>query len=159
MTFPYKIEIGILDFIKTGRFDYVKIGQSKEWILNNFPDPDDIGMGDTISNAKIWFYGNIELHFEKNELCLIFCENIARLDGGAHLKLNKWILDDTNSLTLLNFIEKLNIERIDFSKTTEKYDFEYVRLNILSSNVQLTFTDEENNSKNPNKFMLSAFRL
>lgn len=156
---PNKIEIDILDFIKTGKFDYLKVGQTKEWILNNFPDPDDIGIGDTIMNAKIWFYGNIELHFDKEELFLIFTDNIDDLDGGQNLKLNKWILNDRNSLTLSNFIDKLNIERIDFSKKTEKSDLEYVRLNISKSNVQLTFTDEENRLTNPNQFKLSSFSL
>jgi hypothetical protein len=81
-----KIHIDILSFIRTGKFDYLKIGQTKEWILNNFPDPDDIGIGDTIKNAQIWFYGNIELHFDKDELSLIFSENIVGLDGGPSIE-------------------------------------------------------------------------
>ena len=159
MTLPNKIEIDILDFIKTGKFDYLKIGQTKEWILNNFPDPDDIGIGDTINNAKIWFYGNIELHFDKDELFLIFTDNIDDLEGGQNLELNKWILSDRNSLTLSNFIDKLNIERIDFSKKTENFDLEYIRLKIFDSNVQLTFINKENGATNPNEFKLSSFNL
>ena len=34
------IEIDFLGFFKTGKFDCLKLGQSKEWILNNFPNPD-----------------------------------------------------------------------------------------------------------------------
>ena len=94
------IEIDILDFFKTGKFDYLKLGHSKEWILNNFPDPDDFGMGENLLTAKIWFYGNIELHFDKSELFLIFSENINDLNGGQFLKLNKWILDEQNGYHL-----------------------------------------------------------
>lgn len=159
MTLPNKIEIDILGFIKTGKFDFLKIGQTKEWILNNFPSPDDIGIGDTINNAKIWFYGNIELHFDKDKLCLIFSDNISDLDGGEYLELKKWVFNDTDSLTLSKFIDELNTERVDFSKKTEKFELEYIRLNIVGSNVQLTFIDEENVLTNPNDFRLSAFSL
>ena len=159
MKLSNKIEIDILAFFKFGKFDYLKVGQTKEWILNNFPDPDDIGMGDTLRNSKIWFYGNIELHFEEDELSLIFSDNIIDLDGGEFLVLNKWILDDQSKLKLSCFIEKLNDERIDYTKKTEKLDLEYVRLTITGSNVQLTFIDEENKLSDPNEFRLSAFSL
>src|SRR5262245_51733959 len=106
MTISHNIDIDILDFFKTGRFDYLKPGQTKEWILNNFPDPDDIGIGDTLMNARIWFYGNIELHFDKDQLSAIFSENINDLDGGRSLNINKWILNDPLNLKLVNFIKK-----------------------------------------------------
>jgi hypothetical protein len=35
-----KIEIGIFYFFKYGKFDCVKLGQTKEWFLDNFPDAD-----------------------------------------------------------------------------------------------------------------------
>ncbi|EHH6118450.1 hypothetical protein J8O47_002069 [Listeria monocytogenes] len=36
------VEIEMETFIQKGEFDCIKIGQTKEWILNNFPDPDSI---------------------------------------------------------------------------------------------------------------------
>jgi hypothetical protein len=56
-------------------------------------------------------------------------------------------------------MEKLNFERIDFSKKSETFDLEYVRLKIFESNVQLTFVDEKKELTNPNKFRLSAIGL
>ena len=159
MNLPDPIVIDILDFFKTGRFDYLKLGQSKEWILNNFPDPDGFGMGRNVSDAKIWFYGNIELHFTNNELFLIFSKDIINLDGGPYLKLNKWILDQPNKLNLSYIIECLNLERIDFSKRTEHIDAEYIRLHITKSYVVLTFHNEEEIYTDPNEFRLSAFSL
>lgn len=153
------MNIDILNFIRTGQFDCLKPGQTKEWILNNFPAPDDIGMGSSLENSEIWFYGNIELHFDKDKLSLIFSESIVDLNGGKSLQLNKWALSDRENLKLSNFIQKLNIEHIDFSKNTEKYDFEYVKLRISESNVELTFIDEEKKLNNPNEFILSSFSL
>lgn len=153
------IDIDVLDFFKTGKFDYLKLGQSKEWILNNFPDPDDFGMGENLLHAKIWFYGNIELHFDKEDLCLIFSENIHDLTGGQFLKLNKWILEEPGKLSLAYVILQLNKQRIDFFKKTERLDEEYIRLQIVDSNVWLTFINHENEFTNPNDFMLSAFSL
>ena len=51
------------------------------------------------------------------------------------------------------------MERIDFSKKSEKLDLEYIRLKIYESNIQLTFVGEEDELTNPNKFKLSAFSL
>ena len=64
MKLETKINIDILDFIKNGKFDYIKLGQTKEWILNNFPDPDILDF-----KYNIWTYGNIEFHWnEKRRL-------------------------------------------------------------------------------------------
>ena len=40
MQLPRPISIDMLDFLHDGRFDCIEPGQTKEWILNNFPDPD-----------------------------------------------------------------------------------------------------------------------
>lgn len=40
MKLSHKISIIFLDFFKTGRFDCLKLGQTKEYIVHNFPDPD-----------------------------------------------------------------------------------------------------------------------
>ncbi|EHC1583774.1 hypothetical protein JT374_001857, partial [Listeria monocytogenes] len=54
------VEIEMETFIQKGEFDCIKIGQTKEWILNNFPDPDSIS--NIGHNLYIWLYGNIEFH-------------------------------------------------------------------------------------------------
>ncbi len=65
MKLPNKIKIDLLDFIKNGKFDYIKLGQTKELILKNFADPDDFSIDFLNPNYTIWFYGNIEFHFDK----------------------------------------------------------------------------------------------
>ena len=69
------IKIDLLSFIKTGKFDCIKLGKTKEWIIHNFPDPD--GFSKEIYDCRIWLYGNIEFHFRKDAtLFLIFSDYI-----------------------------------------------------------------------------------
>lgn len=68
MQLPRPINIDMLDFLRDGRFDCIEPGQTKEWILNNFPDPD----GKCRIADDIWLYGNIEFHFGGGELVHIF---------------------------------------------------------------------------------------
>lgn len=93
------IKIDLLEFFKTGKFDYLKLGLTKEWIINNFPDPD--GMSKSCYKHPIWRYGNIELHFHDDQtLFLIYSDYIDTLDGGKSLRLNKWILEEPEKLTM-----------------------------------------------------------
>lgn len=95
MKFNTKIHIVFLDFIKHGKFDVIKLGQSKEWILNNFADPDKFDENPWIfkrSNCSIWTYGNIEFHFDKeNNLWLIFSDYLEQLDGGKYKYSVRWL--------------------------------------------------------------------
>jgi hypothetical protein len=75
------INIDLLEFFKTGKFDYLKLGQNKKWILDNFADPDEVFQNNY--EAPIWLYGNVELHFRNDEtLFLIYSDYIDSLDGG-----------------------------------------------------------------------------
>jgi hypothetical protein len=136
------IYIDVLEFFKTGKFDYLKLGQTKEWVLNNFPDPDDQNNYD----APIWVYGNIELHFRNDEkLFLIYTDYIDSLDGGPSIRLNKWILNEPEKLTLEYVIHCLNNERVNFKLEHKMLSQGFVLANIelLESKVLLGFTPEE----------------
>ncbi len=160
-----KIAINFLEFFKTGEFDCLQLGQSKEYIINNFPDPDGFN-GSFMHPRKsgdIWRYGNIELHFDKgNKLWMIFSDYINTLNGGKNLILEKWILEKPKELTLLKVIEHLNKEQIDFEK---KAVFEQIKIKLLKSNVEISFLLEEKNQRtkfgiaDPNDYVLGAFSL
>jgi hypothetical protein len=115
MKINHPVNIDLLTFFKTGAFDYLKLGQTKKQIINNFPDPDD--MFPDSYNTPVWFYGNIELHFHDDDetLYLIYSDYIDDLDGGESLQLEKWILNEPEKLTLEYVIHQLNKERIEFS--------------------------------------------
>ena len=59
MTLTHPIQLDLLAFLKSSQFDFIKLGQSKEWILANFPDPDDFG--EQMLNPKwpIWTYDRL----------------------------------------------------------------------------------------------------
>lgn len=172
MNLNHPIHIDLLEFFKTGKFDCLKLGQTKDWIIKNFPDPDEVYRNSYAS--PIWFYGNVELHFHDDEtLFLIYSDYIETLDGGPSLHLNKWILSEPEKLTLEYVIHYLNLERVNFNVVhkTLSQGFVSASIEIISSNVLLGFLPTENEeedfeeylvrckTEDSNKFMLTLFNL
>jgi len=159
MKLEKSIEIDILEFFKSGKFDYIKLGQTKEWILNNFPDPDTRFDSDWVKerDVDIWTYGNIEFHFSGENLYLIFSDNFSFMDkltGGNSLKLNRWIFEDASKLNLIFVLKELNSNGIDYKKRMDKLGV-CVRLN---SGIELTFENRDDiEDLNPNEFIMSSF--
>ena len=92
------VNVDLFKFVTKGEFDYIENGQTKEWILNNFPDPDQIGdMGHGLS---VWLYGRIEFHFDKEILFSIWCDNFIDFTAGKNIKLDKWIFNDVKKFNL-----------------------------------------------------------
>jgi hypothetical protein len=172
MTLTEPIDIDFLEFIKTGKFDYIKLGQTKEWILNNFPDPDEMYKDNY--NSPIWFYGNIEFHFHDDEtLFLIYSDYIDTLTGGQSLRLQKWIFDEPEKLTIENVLRHLAKERIAFKLEygTLSNGYTSAAIQIIASDVKLSFALPENDEEDyeqyldrlkgadSNLFQLSSFSL
>ncbi len=156
MEVKHKIEIALLRFIKTGEFDFVKIGDSKEKILHKFPAPDDFGIGSTLNTAKIWRYGNIEFHFVDNRLTSIFSDRIADINGGKSIILNKWIFDHTKKLELTQFISSIIQEKIDFDLRHLKSTGQ-ISIMVSTSNVEILF--DRSDDHNDVLYLLSSFCL
>ena len=90
--------IDLKEFFLQGRFDCIKPGQKKDWIFSNFLAP---GSGwESGHGFSIWQYGAFELHFEKDELFLIWCDKLGELGSFAGLELEKWFLDVAPEPTL-----------------------------------------------------------
>lgn len=160
MKLKHKINVNLLEFFATGKFDYLKIGQTKEWIRNNFPDPDETCPKEWVRerDLDIWRYGDLELHFNGENLYMIFSDYWYENSfyAGEDINVKKWILKDTCKLTLLFVMKKLNRKNIDFNKVSSDLG---IRLK-LKSGVELCFEnihDEENLS--PNQFLLAVFSL
>jgi hypothetical protein len=173
MQLQHRITIDLLEFIKTGKFDYVKLGQTKQWILTNFPDPDDYQDSSGVYDNPIWWYGNIEFHFDKEELFLIHSDYIETLDGGDSLELKKWIFSDPQKLNLCYVLEQLNQQRIDFKVEHQTFgELSSVKVTICKSRVVLGFSPPEvdneealevfldrNKNEDTNLFRLHGFSL
>lgn len=173
MHLNHKIEIDLLQVFKAGKFDYLKIGQTREWILRNFPEPDDYQTGHTIYTACFWNYGNITLFFDGDLLSQISSAHIDSLDSGEKIHLDKWILDGSVSLTLENVTRHLVKERINFQ--VKHFLGEYVcqtSVGLLDSFVHLAFQPEDIETDNyeqwfktdrkkinPNKHVLSSLAI
>ena len=157
MKLNFPIEISMEDFVKKGKFDCIQIGQSKEWIINNFPDPD---YGYSMSyKDTIWCYGSFQFFFAKNQLASIFCENLA-LDVPESLKIDKWIFN--LPVTLLKFIEILNNDYVDFN--LEHHNPKHglssrVTITIASSKVKLDFYDVTGSERDCNSLRFHAISL
>ena len=69
MRYHFPISVDMYDFLTTGRFDYLEIGQTAEMILQMFPAPECVPKGLLVKKGwNIWLSGNIELHFSDDLL-------------------------------------------------------------------------------------------
>ena len=152
MKLKEKIKIDFEDFFATGNFDFLKLGKTKDWVINNFPDPDGFAEHPEVFKDDIWIYGNIELHFNNDELFLIFSDYINELEGGDSLELQKWFLTDTEKLKLSDVISQLNNKHIDFQKKTNNIGQTTVNLE-LQSGVGLGFFLEEKAEEDYKEFL------
>lgn len=119
MRYHFPIAVDIYDFLYTGRFDYLEIGQSAESILQMFPAPDCVPKGLLVQKGwNIWLYGDIELHFSDNRLTQIRADfqPDAALSGGRWVKLNPWFFAN-GCLDVYAVIQRLVQRNIDFIKT------------------------------------------
>jgi len=114
-----RLKINLLEFIKNGEFGILKLGESRECLLNNFPNPDGFEDGDDWKNGRleIFTYGDIEFHFMDDKLYLIFADYFNILDGGVSLYFEeKWIFEKEAHLLTVEYIsQKLQEEKIEFS--------------------------------------------
>lgn len=151
--------IDLRSFIQSGACDVIKLGQTKEWISNNFPTPDsqfDEEM--QVHGFDIWTYGHIELHFKEEELYLIHSDHWpdGNITAGDNIHLKKWIFSDIESLDLISVLEALNSENIDYSKSSNELGCHL----LLKSGVEMTFenlTDLED--MDHNFYQLTSFSL
>lgn len=104
----------MLDFFKTTQLDYIELGQTKKWILNNFPTP-DVTSNISITKSDIWKYGDLEFHFVDDKLRMIFSDCLESFTMGNSFILDVWFIKDYHNLTLLYVIEQLNQQQIGFS--------------------------------------------
>lgn len=155
------INIDLKQFILKGKFDYIKIAQKKEWILNNFDKPDF--KWDNERESSIWKYGSLEFHFDKDELFLIWCDDLSNLETCKKINYNKWFLNERNDFKLSYVLDILNCEAANYI-VKHNTELNNAEVKIIESNVKLYFEKEENENSenpnpNPNEYLLIAFGL
>lgn len=151
------IKINILDFFKTGNFDCVRLGQTKDQILAHFASPDEVWNNN--NGGEIWSYGIIEFHFFEDELYTIFSDDFQweKLNGGKSIELDRWIFERPRRLSLKNVLSELNLQHIDYQKKQNQLG---AILLVLPSGVTLHFENHKDlPDLDPNKFRLEAFYI
>lgn len=151
------VHINMLQFFKTGTFDCLKLGQSKAWVLSNFPDPDSGWDEDMQSGGfDIWTYGNFELHFEKGKLFLIFSDNLENLHGGEDIELEPWIFSEPHRLNLSEVLKAINEQAMSYKKQSDNLGV----VLRLESGVEFTFENiDDVDGLSENEFSLTSFGL
>ena len=149
------INLNLTKFITEGKFGFLKLGDTKQYIEHNFFPPEDWLYGKNKETSSIWRYGNFELHFDQNNALIgIFNDYVPNLDGGEFITICDWwiLTKEKNSPNLNETIQELNRLKLDFKKSTNNSDL--ITLN-LKNKVYLVF---ENTSEimnlNPNKYNL-----
>lgn len=138
MRYHFPISVDMYDFLTTGRFDYLEIGQTAEMILQMFPAPECVPKGLLVKKGwNIWLYGDIELHFSDDRLTQIRADFQpgTSLNGGRWLSLNPWFFRHADKLDLYSAIAKLVQHHIDFIKI----DTPSALILRLQSGVELMF--------------------
>ena len=151
-------KINLLEFIKYGKFSTLQLGESRDSFLDNFPSPDGFEDGDDWrdGNFEIFTYGDMEFHFFKDRLYLIFSDYFNILDGGDSLAFeDRWIFEkESKMLTIEYVVLKLVNEKIAFSIEWNEKSLGTVVLKIQSG-VELLFEKENHNDN----FSLMAISL
>ena len=158
MKLNHKLEIDLKQFIRTGKFDYLKLGMTKEEVLKTLPEPEDHSGWDFMK-SNIWYYGNFELHFKEDQLFMMFTDHINSIDGGATFKVDTWIIGKPEENRLINFMVVLIREKIDFVKITNIMG--QVILKGIDTGIKLVFdlpdrVTPDTEIKDPNDFELVA---
>lgn len=163
MKLNHKITLDMFEFLVKGKFDCIELGQTQEWILNNFPDPCEITDSSILGNDReICRYGVVEFHFYQNKLKLIFSDHFQdnwygkKFNLGKYISVKSWIFKNPKKLTLDFVIRKFVKLNIDFEKRTTNLSIEL----ILESGVKLIFENtNDSKNRNPNRYLMIAFAL
>ena len=138
-----QIEIDLLSIFKSGIFYNLKVGTTRDWMLKNFIEPDNVEDGETWIDSNFWRYGNIDFFLEDNKLIEICARSINPLIGGKTFRIDPWILKDSKELTVKNVVEELLSEKIDFTVThTQKKTMCQTSIGLIQSSVYLIFHPE-----------------
>ena len=151
MKLNHRIKINLLDFVKTGKFDYVTLGKTKEWMANNFPEPDFKHSFSKTSSC--WGYGDIEIYFTQDKVSMISLKRIDTVQSGKHIELDKSIFENHQKCTLSNIQTKFNEIEIDY-QVKHLVKLEQVIIKVSKSSVELGFGYYEEKVKKGNHELL-----
>src|SRR5687768_9296894 len=139
------IRISLREFLDTGAFGPVKLGMSHVQVEDILGPPESTGgTSRRFKTPVIWLYGDIELHFERDNgrlgnLNLIYLDHFDVPSGGQAIDLDPWIIQGGMSLEAMS--EKLELAHILHQQVHLPYiDGAHI---LTSGEVLLSFIEEQ----------------
>lgn len=157
MKLNHKIDIDLKEFILKGKFDFVVLGQTQEWLWHNFADPDD--RSDMGNKIDLWRFSSIEFYFLEKELFQIYCDNFLQIQKSKSLNIQPWVFKKYKKMTLSKFLKILNKGQANYSV---KHDSSLNNAIVkISKSQMIVYFSPEYDAKNvkPHQFLISAFCL
>lgn len=150
VAFKNPLSVSFKGLILQEKFECVKLGATKEWLSRNFPEPDGYLSDETAETSNVWRYGNLEFHFYKDILYMIFTDYVESVDGGPKLDLDPWILKSDEPSFFMDWVQLLNRENRDF-KAVQKPDINQTHIILRDENAGpvLSFVGPEHWEKEP----------
>lgn len=155
MKLSHPIDISFRELVLKGKFDFVEPGQTKEWLEQNFADPDsksDMGHG-----FFIWLYGNLEFHFEGDRLFMLWCDYLDDINLGEAIRFDKWILENAAAQSASAVFNLLIGEGADLQ--VRRQSPTTLLLHVNRSGVTLWFEADDDKPGEPKDYRLRAFSL
>lgn len=86
--------VSMREFLRTGEFGSVRLGDSVDSLRSVLGEPPVVG-GSSRRPPGIWKYGDIEFHLSSDarRVCLIFCDTFERLQLGPAASFDRWFFE------------------------------------------------------------------
>src|SRR5262245_39165182 len=113
-----KASVSMREFLRTGQFGPMTLGDSADSVRAVLGEPTDWYDPPEEWNPVFLKYGDVEFYFtlETRQLWMIFCDTFKRLHLGPRISLDRWFFDGHPSLETVErelLAEKLKAERRD----------------------------------------------
>lgn len=127
------------EFARTRRFGAIELGITRSAVEQELGLPDEWGGQRNCQSADIWKYGDIEFHFRRNALRMIFMDDFTVPIGGEKVQLEAWIVN--GELAIAEAQSALMAAAIPFTHEEFPYKDNGIRL-ITSANTIFSFSSE-----------------
>lgn len=128
--------VSLLEFLKTGRFGSLEVGDSRRRVEQLFGAPPSWSAEHEVERASIWKYGDIEFYFNDDLLWMIFADGFSILSGARRLKILPGVL--SGRARVEDVVETFKREKISFTRSSFDGCERGVRLKT-EAGVELTF--------------------
>jgi hypothetical protein len=104
MSITPKASVSMREFLRSGEFGPVRLGDSADSLKRIFGEPPVVGGTSRRHRTPgIWKYGDIEFHLTSNRkcVCLIFCDTFEKLQLGSAAAFDRWFFEGHPSVELV----------------------------------------------------------